>query len=74
MLSVSESCLGVSIILTGLRVEARLKVSSEDIPEKTGESVISYTVRVTVTNINDEPISKVLITIFPYIGDRLYEH
>jgi len=54
--------------------DGRLKVSSEVIPEKIGESVVSYTVKVTVTNISDEPITKVLIIIFPYIGDRLYEH
>jgi len=54
--------------------DGRLKVSSELIPEKIGESVVSYTVKVTVKNVSDKPITKVLIIIFPYIGDRLYEH
>ena len=54
--------------------DGRLKVSSEAIPEKIGESIVSYTVKVTVKNVSDKPIARVLIIIFPYIGDKLYEH
>ena len=54
--------------------DGRLKVSSEAIPDRIGGSIVSYTVKVTVKNVSDKPISKVLIIIFPYIGDRLYEH
>jgi len=54
--------------------DGRLKISSEAIPYMIGREIASYTVRVTVTNVSDKPISKVLIIIFPYIGDRLYEY
>jgi len=54
--------------------DGRLKVSSEAIPDRIGGQIVGYTVRVTVTNVSDKPISKVLIIIFPYIGDRLYEY
>jgi len=54
--------------------DGRLKVSSEAIPDRIGGSIVSYTVKVTVKNVSNKPISKVLIIIFPYIGDRLYKY
>ena len=54
--------------------DGRLKVSSETIPDRIGGEIVSYTVKVTITNVSDKPISKVLIIIFPYIRDRLFEH
>lgn len=51
-----------------------LKISSELVPEKIDEEIVSYTLKVTVTNIGDKPIVKVLIIVFPYTGDKLYEY
>lgn len=51
----------------------RLRVSSELIPEKIGEEVWSYRVKVVVTNVGNEPVMKVLVIIFPYVGDKLFE-
>ena len=51
---------------TWLSEDKRLKVTSEVIPEFLFEKLYSYKVRVTVTNVGTEPLSKVWIFLFPY--------
>jgi len=52
--------------------DKRLKVTSELIPVFWFGKLRGYKVRVTVTNISNEPLGKVWIFIFPYVGDKLY--
>lgn len=53
--------------------DKRLKITSELIPVSWLGELDRYKVRVTVTNIGNEPLEKVWIFIFPYIGDKLCE-
>ena len=53
--------------------DKRLKITSELVPVFWFGELDRYKVRVTVTNIGNEPLEKVWIFIFPYIGDKLCE-
>jgi uncharacterized coiled-coil protein SlyX len=59
---------------TWLSEDKRLKVTSKIIPEFLFGELSSYTVEVTVTNIGAEPLSKVLIFLFPYKDDKFAEY
>ncbi len=54
--------------------DGSLKVSAELIPEMIGSTIVSYKLRVTITNVSDKQFDRVIIVVFPYIGDRLYEY
>lgn len=59
---------------TWISEDKRLKVTSEVIPEFFLGELWSYTIRVTVTNIGNEPLNKVHIFLFPYQGDKLVKY
>lgn len=49
----------------------RLKVTSELITSETYR--VTYTVRITITNVGNEPINKVEIFLFPYVDGKFAE-
>lgn len=51
--------------------DERLKVTSKLITS--GTYWVTYTVRVTITNVGDEPIDKVVIFLFPYVDGKFAE-
>jgi len=59
---------------TWLSEDKRLNVTSELIPKFLWETLWSYTVRVTITNVGTEPLDKVWIFLFPYVDGKLYEY
>jgi prefoldin subunit 5 len=59
---------------TWLSEDGRLKVKSELIPEYLFGEVSSYTIRVNVTNVGNEPLHIVLIFLFPYKDGKLVEY
>jgi hypothetical protein len=74
LISIIEDGEAIAKSATWISEDGRLRVTSEVIPEFSRGKLLSYTVKVTVTNIGVEPISKVWIILFPYKGDRLIEY
>jgi hypothetical protein len=74
LLSIIEGGEAIAKSATWISEDGRLRVTSEVIPEFSRGKLLSYTVKVTVTNIGMEPIGKVWIILFPYKGDRLIEN
>lgn len=54
--------------------DKRLKVTSNLTSEYLFEEVTGYTVRVTITNVGNEPFDQVWIFLFPYVDGNLYEY
>jgi hypothetical protein len=59
---------------TWISEDKRLEVTSEVIPEFFLGELWHYTIRVTITNIGNEPLNKVYIFLFPYQGDKLVKY
>jgi hypothetical protein len=71
--SIIESGKAIAESATWLSEDKRLKVKSEVIPETLFGKLWHYIVSVNVTNVGEEPLSKVWIFLFPYKGDKLIE-
>jgi archaellum component FlaC len=74
LLSAIEKGEVVAKSATWLSEDKRLNVTSEVIPEFLLGEIWSYTVRVTVTNVGTEPLSRVLIFLFPYKDGKLIDN
>jgi hypothetical protein len=71
--SIIEGGKAVAESATWFSEDKRLKVTSEVIPYAPYGTLWHYTVKVTVTNVGEKPLSKVWIIIFVYKGDKLIE-
>ena len=74
LLSAIEKGEVVAKSATWLSEDERLNVTSEVIPELFLGELSSYTVKVTVTNVGTEPLSRVLIFLFPYKDGTLVDN